>query len=273
MKTQNTDLVKFTGRSPIKWVGGKSRLSSQILPLIPEHTCYVEVFGGAGWVLFRKQPSQVEILNDLDGELMNFFRVVKEKPKPLIRSFEWDLSSREEFERLRNLDPASLDDVQRAHRFYYIIMASWGGEFGSARFQTSITDEGHGNRLISALRSAKQRITAAHQRLQTVIIENLDWQACIAKYDDPRAFLYLDPPYPRNNCNYAHNMRSMADHSALFEHLKGVKAKWLLSTYDKQELHPFVDGYYIKKVSFPSGMSGNGWKNQEILVANYPLGE
>lgn len=273
MTTTNAQLISAPGRSPIKWVGGKSRLSALIVPLIPEHTCYVEVFGGAGWVLFRKQPSQVEVLNDLDGELMNFFRVIQTNPKPLIKSFQWDLASREEFERLRDLDPAQLTHVERAHRFYYIIMASWGGEFGSARFQTSITDQGHGNRLISALRSAKQRIEAAHQRLQTVIIENLDWQACIEKYDDPRTFLYLDPPYPLNNCNYAHNMRSMANHSVLFEHLKRVKAKWLLSTYDKPELHPYVDGYCIKKVSFPSGMSGNGWKNREILVANYPLNE
>jgi hypothetical protein len=68
-------------------------------------------------------------------------------------------------------------------------------------------------------------------------------------------------------------MRSIADHDVLFERLKTVEAKWLLSTYDKPELHQYVDGYHIKKVSFPSGMSGNGWKNQEILVANYPIGE
>jgi DNA adenine methylase len=258
-------------RSPIKWVGGKSRLSKVIVPLIAEHTCYVEVFGGAGWVLFQKTPSQVEVLNDLDGELMNFFRVVQHKPKALIHSFEWDLASRAEFERLRNADTTTQDDVERAHRFYYLIMASWGGEFGRARFQTSITDFGHGNRLIAALRSVRQRVTAAHERLQTVIIENLDWQTCIEKYDDPRVFLYLDPPYPGNNCNYAYNMRGMTEHEVLFERLKTLRAKWLLSTYDKPDLHEYVRDFYTKKVTFSSGMPGNGRKNQEILVANYPL--
>ncbi|MCB0082881.1 MAG: DNA adenine methylase, partial [Caldilineaceae bacterium] len=149
-------------RSPIKWVGGKSKLSSIIVPLIPDHTCYVEVFGGAGWVLFRKEPSQVEVLNDLDGELINFFRVVQRNPRALIRSFEWSLASREEFERLYYLDSSTMNEIERAHRFYYIIMASWGGEFGSARFQTSITDYGHGNRLIGALKTARRRIKAAH---------------------------------------------------------------------------------------------------------------
>ncbi len=141
-------------RSPIKWVGGKSKLRKTIVPMIPKHECYVEVFGGAGWVLFSKEPSRVEVLNDIDGELMNFFRVVKSHPEELIRSFDWDLTSREEFNRLLQQDPTKLSEVERAHRFYYIIMASWGGELGSARFQTSVSDEGHGNRLIGALADA-----------------------------------------------------------------------------------------------------------------------
>lgn len=258
-------------RSPIKWVGGKSKLSALIASLIPEHTCYVEVFGGAGWVLFRKQPSEIEVLNDLDGELVNFFRVVKYQPRALINSFSWDLASREEFERLRDEDLTILSEVERAHRFYYLIMASWGGELGSARFQTSITDGGHGNRLIGALKTARQRIQLAHARLQTVIIENLDWYSCINRYDDPRTLFYLDPPYPGNNCNYLHNMREMANHELLLSHLKAVRARWILSTYDRSDLHSFFDGYYTKSVRFSSGMPGNGRKNNEILVANFPL--
>ena len=80
--------------SPIRWVGGKSRLRKFILPLIPEHACYLEPFGGAGWVLFGKQPSSVEVYNDIDQELVNFFRVLKHRPEELIASFEWELVSR-----------------------------------------------------------------------------------------------------------------------------------------------------------------------------------
>lgn len=75
--------------SPFKWVGGKSRLRKQIIALLPEHTCYVEPFAGAAWVLFGKPPSNVEILNDIDQDLITFFRVVKEQPEDLIASFEW----------------------------------------------------------------------------------------------------------------------------------------------------------------------------------------
>lgn len=113
--------------SPFKWVGGKSRLRKQITSLFPEHTCYVELFAGAAWVLFGKPPSNVEVLNDIDQDLITFFRVVKEKPEELIASFEWELVSRAEFDRLAQLDTSKLTDVQRAHRFYYLIMASWGG--------------------------------------------------------------------------------------------------------------------------------------------------
>ena len=124
--------------SPFKWVGGKSRLRKRIISLFPPHTCYVELFAGAAWVLFGKPPSDVEVLNDLDQDLITFFRVVREKPAELIASFEWELVSRAEFERLAKVDVSQLTDVQRAHRFYYLIMAGWGGELHYPRFQTSI---------------------------------------------------------------------------------------------------------------------------------------
>src|SRR5574341_2431397 len=126
MTTSNTNEKMIN--SPFKWVGGKSRLRKQIISLLPKHTCYVEPFAGAAWVLFGKPRSDVEVLNDIDQELINFFRVVKEKPQDLIASFEWELVSRAEFERLANMQPGDLSDVQRAHRFYYIIMAGWAGE-------------------------------------------------------------------------------------------------------------------------------------------------
>ena len=182
--------------SPIKWIGGKSRLRKHVIAMLPEHTCYVEPFAGAAWVLFGKPPSPVEVINDIDHELINFFRVVKDRPEELLASFEWELVARAEFERLAKLDLTQLDEIQRAHRFYYLIMAGWGGEINYPRFQTSINDAGHGNRLIGALKTLRQRLEPVYQRLRTVIIENLDWQACLDRYDRPGTVFYLDPPYP-----------------------------------------------------------------------------
>jgi DNA adenine methylase len=260
--------------SPFKWVGGKSRLRKPIIDLLPEHTCYVEPFAGAAWVLFGKSPSDVEVINDLDQELVTFFRVVKEKPEELIASFEWELVARAEFERLANLEPSQLTDIQRAHRFYYLIMAGWGGELNYPRFQTSITDGGHGNRLIGALKTLRERLQPIHERLRTVIIENLDWRNCIDRYDRPGTVMYIDPPYPGNGCNYAHNMRDWESHHELAARLKDAKCKWILSSYDIPEMRELFSEQFIISVQSASGMrvrknDTSRVLNQEILVANY----
>ena len=264
--------------SPFKWVGGKSRLRKYIIPLLPEHTCYVEPFAGAAWVLFGKMPSPVEVLNDLDHDLVNFFRVVKERPQELVASFEWELVSRAEFERLAATDVTRLDDIQRAHRFYYLIMAGWGGELHYPRFQTSITDGGHGNRLIGALKTLQQRLQPVHSRLKTVIIENLDWQSCLDRYDRAGTVMYIDPPYPDNKCNYTHNMRGWEEHECMAKRLMNTQCKWLLSSYDTPEVRHLFAGHdecYTVNVQSFSGMDvtkkgGGRVVNREIILMNYP---
>lgn len=265
--------------SPIRWVGGKSRLREQIVTLLPQHTCYVELFAGAAWVLFAKPPSDVEVLNDIDQELVNFFRVLREKPEELIASFEWELVSRAEFERLAALESAALDPIQRAHRFYYLIMAGWGGELDYPRFQTSITDGGHGNRLIGALKHLRQRLEPVHNRLRTVIIENLDWRDCLERYDRAATVMYIDPPYPGNKCNYAHNMRDWQDHWELAHRLKSAQCRWILSSYDVPEVRKLYDGYPVLAVQSASGMrvkknNTERLLNEEVLITNFaPAGE
>jgi len=273
-------MVDSTGykmlNSPFKWVGGKSRLRKYIVAALPEHSCYVEPFAGAAWVLFGKPPSAVEVINDLDQDLVTFFRVVKEKPDELIASFEWELVARAEFERLAGLDASQLTDVQRAHRFYYLIMAGWGGEFKYPRFQTSISDGGHGNRLIGALKTLRERLEPVHARLRTVIIENLDWLDCVDRYDKTKTLMYLDPPYPENKCNYVHNMRSWEEHQRLAERLAQTQCHWLISSYDTPQIRTLFDGYSICSLASFSGMDTSKAKsgrtlNQEVLIANFPI--
>lgn len=260
--------------SPFKWVGGKSRLRKQIITLLPKHTCYVELFSGAAWVLFGKPQSDVEVLNDIDQEVITFFRVVKEKPEELLLSFEWELVSRAEFQRLATLDSAQLTDVQRAHRFYYLIMAGWGGELKYPRFQTSISDGGHGNRLIGALETLKERIAPVHQRLKTVIIENLCWQDCMERYDRANVVMYIDPPYPDNGVNYAHNMRGWDEHQELANRLHKTTCKWILSSYDTPKIRELYPENYVIEVQSASGMktkkSGSERViNKEVLITNF----
>ncbi|MHB8627446.1 MAG: DNA adenine methylase [Aggregatilineales bacterium] len=260
--------------SPIKWVGGKSRMRKTIIELLPPHTCYVEVFGGAAWVLFGKPLSDVEILNDIDQELINFFRVVKDRPEEFLAAFDLELVSRAEFERLASLNPSQINEIDRAHRFYYLIMAGWGGELNYPRFQTSITDGGHGNRLIGALQNLRSRIAPIHERLRTVIIENLDWQTCIDRYDREGAVMYLDPPYPGNGANYYHNMREWKDHEQLAARLEQAQCQWILSSYDTQDVHNLFRGYRFSYITSASGMSTEKANkarviNQEVLITNF----
>lgn len=261
--------------SPFRWAGGKSRLRKQIVPLIPaQHSCYVELFAGAAWVLFGKSPSDVEVLNDIDQELVNFFRVLRDKSEDLIAAFEWELVARAEFERLAGQDCSQLTDVQRAHRFYYLIMAGWGGEAHYPRFQTSISDGGHGNRLIGALKHLKERLQPVHDRLRTVIIENMSWEACFERYDSSKTVFYIDPPYPGNGVNYRHNMREWAEHEALAERLHHAKGKWILSSYDVEEMHNMYEGHHIVRVQSYSGLSvgrnsTERVRNLEVLITNF----
>ena len=261
--------------SPIKWVGGKSRFRKHIIALLPPHTCYVEPFGGAGWVLFGKKPSDVEILNDINQDLITFFRVLRDQPEDLIKAFDWALVSRAEFDRLAALETKKLSDLERAHRFYYLIMAAWGGELNYPRMQTSVSDGGHGNRLIGALKRLRKRLEPVHIRLQTVIIENLAWEECLDKYDrSKQVCMYIDPPYPENGVNYADNMRGWEEHERLAERLAETKCNWILSSYDNDRIRDMYRQYHIVSIQAFSGMrvkKSNPKRvlNEEVLIMNF----
>ncbi|MCF8719199.1 DNA adenine methylase [Nitrospina gracilis] len=120
-------------KSFISWVGGKSRLAASIVELFPPHRTYVEVFGGAAWVLFRKDAStsKVEVYNDIHGELVNLFRVVKHRPSALVECFRMALFSRQTYYRfLKELDQPAEDEVERAARFLFLIRSAFGSSIG-----------------------------------------------------------------------------------------------------------------------------------------------
>ena len=104
----------------IPWIGGKRRLAKHIIPLIQPHTCYVEPFAGAAAILFLKQPSKVEVINDINLDLVTLYRVVQHHLEEFIRQFKWALTSRQMYEWFQETPPDTLTDIQRSVRFFYL---------------------------------------------------------------------------------------------------------------------------------------------------------
>jgi len=242
-------------KSPISRVGGKSRLTSRIVPLFPEHRVYVEVFFGAGACYFAKEPSEIEVINDVDGGLVNFFRVVKYHPEELDRQLAYYCRSRQVF---RELDrEPSLTDIQRAVTWYVQHRLSFGGmgrHFGYAR-------EGGGGGL-TALRRDFEAIAA---RMVRTTIENDDFEAILRRYDSPGAFFYVDPPYTGLTCPYPYKWTE-ADEKRLWGMLAKVKGRWLVSWGGRfpEELK----SYRVIEISTTKCLSGPK-AALEWAIANY----
>ncbi len=174
----------------LPWMGGKRRLAKQILPLFKPHTTYVEPFCGGAALFFMKEPAKVEVINDVNGELVNLYRVVKHHLDEFLRQFRWALVSRQEYLWQQKSNPETLTDIQRAARFFYLQKLSFGGKVVGQTFGTAATTPPRLNLL-----RLEEDLSDAHLRLSQTTIERLDWQECIRRYDRPGTLFYLDPPY------------------------------------------------------------------------------
>jgi DNA adenine methylase len=214
--------------SPISYFGGKSRLAKRIIGLIPEHNCYCEPFCGAAWVFWNKPESKVEILNDRDGELVNFWRVVQNHIAPFLDYYKHAVISRELFEIEKRRDPTTLTDLQRAARYYYLQRLGFGGKTDE---KSRTFGAGAARPMNLNLTTMEETIMQAHWRLQRVTIERLDACACIEKYDRPETFFYIDPPYFGCSQDYAVKFNG-ADFIRLRDTLKKIAGRFILSLND-----------------------------------------
>lgn len=174
----------------IPWPGGKRKLAKHILPLIGEPVCYVEPFAGGAAILFGKTPSKSEVINDIDGDLVNLYRIIKNHPTELMAQFNWTLVSRAQWDEWMATPPEVLTDVQRAARFLYLQKMAFGASVRSRSFGTSCTGAPRLN-----VNTLEQDIAQAYERLSRVCIENLNWDEIFTKYDRPHTTFYCDPPY------------------------------------------------------------------------------
>ncbi|MCO1599740.1 DNA adenine methylase [Desulfosporosinus nitroreducens] len=255
--------------SPIKWMGGKYRLRKTIVKIIPEHICYCEPFGGAGWVLFEKPPSEVEVYNDINSELVNFFLVVKEKPEQFIQAFNYLLISREIFQKYKALSIAGTSDVNRAVRFYYLLHFS----FGALMKDFMITPL---KKPPMVLERVRDNIISVRDRLVNTIIENRDVEKIISSYDRSSTFFYCDPPYYglTDYTSQGSKPFSKEDHVRLKECLSKIQGKFLLSINDHPEIRELYTGFNINpvEVRYSVCRTDKSSKAGELLISNYKVG-
>ncbi|MGO9119040.1 MAG: DNA adenine methylase [Desulfomonilaceae bacterium] len=226
---------------PIRYYGGKCRLVSKLLPFVPDHQTYVEVFSGGAALFFAKDTSPVEVINDLDSGLVNLYRVLRDPEK--FKRFQFLVSltpySREEHARCKSTWADCDDEVERAHRWFIINRMCYGGIFDSG-FGRSVKSGRNGMATnVASYLSAIDRLPQIAARLMSVQIENLDFREIITAYDRPETFFYLDPPYvlsTRKVKAYRHEM-SDQDHAELVDLLLHMKGKAVLSGYS----NPFYE--------------------------------
>jgi len=255
----------------INWVGGKRLLRKTIEPLIPKDIIsYLEVFGGGAYILFYKDKwADLEVYNDLDGRLVNLFRIVKYHPNAIKEELSYLLGSREMFVQFLKME--CITDIQKAVKFFYLITRSFGGRgetFGITKKSCGGASKSQGNML--------PRIDAIHKRLDKVLIENKDFEAFIKQYDHEDAFFYCDPPYSCG-AGYAVTSTKGFDHERLRMTLGQIKGRFLLSYDDAPKIRELYAGYEMIAVERLNGINNKQTgerKNKmfkELIIANYPI--
>ncbi len=249
--------------SPLAYIGGKSKLAKTIIDMMPDHKSYCEVFAGAAWVFFRKDPSKYEVINDLDSDLVCFYRVLQNHLEEFLKQFKWLLASREWFEDWkRQQDAGGLTDIQRAARYYYLQRLCFGGRVRNRTFGAGPM---HPPR-INLLR-IEEELSEVHLRLSGVTIEHLTWQQFLKTYDRSGTLFYLDPPYYKAPY-YKHNFK-IGDFQELAQMLQGLKAHFILSINDHPEMRDVFKTFNQKQASLNYTASKGKWiKANELLIAN-----
>ncbi len=242
-------------RSPVRWFGAKTRLVDRLLPLIPQHHTYVEPFGGGASLLFAKEPSPVEVYNDLDSGLVNFFRVLRDPAKfeRFYRMVCMTPYAREEFDFCRRSWQECEDDVERAYRWFVVARMSFSGHFGHS--WSSVVRESRCNisASVNVWLQGVEMLPEAHARLMMVQVEHLDFRHILKRYDDKDTFFYLDPPYvrfTRKTGRYSVEM-SDEDHRDMVSLLLGLKGKALLSGYSNPLYLPLEEAGW-RRLDFPA---------------------
>lgn len=250
-------------KGPVAYIGGKNRIANEIIAIFPAHRTFVEVFAGGAQVLFHKEPSKVEVLNDLDGDVVTFFRVCQLHYEELVRYLKFPVISREWFELLQAQDPKALTDVQRAARFFYLQKNAYAGLVRKRKFGYSVTEPSRFNP-----ESVPHLIEETHKRLARVQIERLPYEQVLKRYDRAATLFYLDPPYFGRKL-YNFNFTE-ADFVELSNRLARLQGKFVLSLNDVPEVRGIFREFHLREIELAyTAQQAAGKRFRELLITNY----
>lgn len=251
-------------KAVLKYPGAKNRITNWICSYIPKHSIYLEPFAGSLAVLFNKPRCHIETVNDLHGEVVNFFRVLRDNQEELRRRIELTPYSREEYDKSYE---QTEDSVERARRF---CVRCWMG-FGCANLYHNGFKTGqqmHSPNPAKAWAGLPDIMLQAAERLKGVQIENLPALEILKRYNTSDVFVYADPPYlhgTRKNYLYKHEM-SDSDHEELLDTLTAHPGPVMISGYDNELYSQYLKGW--RKVQ-KNTLAESGLKRTETLWMNY----
>jgi len=262
-------------KSGISRMGGKAYLTNWLCGFLPEHTCYVEPLCGAGHLLFSKEPSQVEIINDIDSHLIGFFELLKDDTKraKLIQTLDNMLYSRRLWQDIRSRWKAGnipVDDIERVSWWYYLNSTCFGGDFQYGGFKIpSVT----GRNPMKSFRNAITSMNTVAERLRNVCIENLPYAECIRRYDSMDTLFYCDPPYLNTEDYYGKGCFTLEDHHKLAELLHNIKGHAMITHYSNELYNSLYKGWNLCEYqSFKNSHKSEGEekpKTVEVLYCNF----
>lgn len=265
---------------PFAYFGGKTNLAQRIVALLPDHDHYVEPYAGSLAVLLAKPRVSIETINDLDGDLVTFWRVLRDRPEDLRRAMDLTPHARAEnatvLERLASCD----DDLERARLVWVKLSQGRGGTMRTTGWRYYRNPAGTGTSMSGYLAGYAMRVPACAERLRGVSLECRDALALIGDYgQDARTLLYCDPPYlgSTRSRNYRHEMASEDEHRDLAGVLHACASAVVLSGYHSDLYDDLYDGWHRVELT---AWTGNGIRDGrskaegarvEVLWSNRPL--
>lgn len=249
----------------LRYYGSKFTLAKWIIRFFPEHRHYVEPFGGAANILLIKEPSRLETYNDLNDHIVNFFKVLRNRPKELIRLLQLTPWARTEYERCLEGCP-NASPLEQARMLFFRLWMSYSGEFRSSK--GNFARHNKGKRAVY-LKLKPENLYAAARRLQTVQIEKRDALKLIAEMDSADTLFYLDPPYVfstrTKSKSYSHEMKD-EDHIRFAELLYSLQGFVILSGYPSEIYKELFEDRGWIKCERKARVMGGGSKTEAVWL-------